>query len=239
MPMSLASAERIVLDVLGRQPPAAWPVGSIVSLAWQAFLDHRSWRWAAGSRATITLVVDQARYALPADLGQILVISGPSHWVQPVTLTTWRQLEEFRAAGYTALLGQPPFHAAVRWTAQDDGSFLPELELYPVPVSIEAGPLEVSYLPAAGPPPGNTDDLVLPYPPFVGPVWVEWLRCYALGLVEHDIAGIDERIGPVSQGPLMMAAIHRDAGASRIKSPMGGAACEYREWPKSARGFER
>lgn len=231
MPMSLTTATELVLGTLGRQPPPEWPPASIVAVAWQAFLDHRSWRWAAGTRASIALVVGQARYRLPDDVGQIIKVSGPSHWTHPVNLTTWAQLEALRARGYNALMGQPPFHGALRWTRAETGEYHPELELYPVPAGTAQGPLEVSYLPAGTAPLRAGDDFSLAFPPHILPVWVEWLRAYTLGLVEHDMGTVDQRLAPITQGTLMTAAIHRDVGWHRIKTPGGGAATEYREWP--------
>lgn len=238
MPMDLVTAERIVVDVLGRQPPETWPPISIVNLAWQSFLDHRVWRWAAGSRAEIVLVADQARYDLPEDFGTILFIGAPSHWTQPVTMVTWRQLEELRAAGYSALLGQPPYVGATRWTEEETGAYTPQLELYPVPLGPESGPLEVCYIPAAPNPAVNGQDLVLGFPPFIRGVWTEWLRQYTLGLIEHDVMGLDERLLRLSQGVLMAAAIHRDSGGVRIRTPTGGAATEYRPWSRMNERWE-
>lgn len=232
MPMNLTSAAQIVDHVLGGSLPWQWTVEAIVGDAWQTFLDHHDWRWAAGSRATITLVADQARYALPTDLGSILIVSSPEQRIEPVRLVAWRQLEEMRATGTVGVQGAPPYLGAVLWARTTDGTWRPELELWPVPGAAET--MEVSYLPGSGPPQGNTDDLVLGYPPFIQGAWTQWLRAYALGLVEHDVASLEMRLSEVANGLVMRAAIKRDAGAVRRMPANPGAAME-----RSFRTFRR
>ena len=224
MPMSLLTAQGLVEGYLGRLPPAHLPAATLVHLAWEALLAHRTWHWASGTRVEIALVANQARYALPDNLGKIVLIHAPNDWVNPVQMATWSQLEELRSRGYSALLGTPPYHGAIRWDADEAGAYRPELELYPVPTT-SGGLLEVSYIPAAGT--RAPEDLHLAYPHFMDPLWHEWLRAYSLGMVEHDSAGVTLRLNDVMQGPLWVAAIHRDVGPNRIKRPGPGAADEY------------
>ena len=227
MPMNLTSGAIIIRNAIGREPPVAWPVEAIFNFAWQTFLNHRDWRWAAGTRVTLNFVQDVARLPLPHDFGYILRITGPNLWSNPVQLVSWRRLEELRARGYGLLQGYPPVHAAVRWTAQDSGEYVPELEVWPVPNADQTAALEVSYLPASGRFPENTDDLVIGYPPFIDPIWTLWLQACTLGLVEKDIADVDTRLIPLIGGVVMAGAIKVDSGAARIHRAPPGAALEY------------
>ena len=232
MPMTLLTASSLIVDVLGREPSAAWPKRRIALFAWESLLNVRDWRWGAGRRATIGLVAGQARYTLPTDFGYVMRISSPSEsFYEPVELVSWRDLEEIRGYEYRPTVSRPRYYGAISWTDLGDSGWVPQLEIYPIPQATDAEDdptLEVAYLPAAGAQPQDNAELTFPYPPFMEPLWTLWLRETALGLVEHDIAGVDQRVEVLMRGSTYMAAVKRDAGSVRIMRCPPGASEEGR-----------
>lgn len=218
MAITGTDADRIVQHALGGTPiDRAASTGSSIQLANDAgrwMLGARSWRWAAGARATLDLTASQSYITLPADFQEFIGtpyksdgLIGGFEWVSLPTLVQLA-IEAPTANGSY-------FFGALTWDQSGAGAPVARVELHPTPDTTQADALTCFYRR------GWTDFAAIDATAAKIPAWMEGVYVAALeafargwedGTARDNNPGIRQRyLLDVVTGPEWMAAVRQDA----------------------------
>jgi hypothetical protein len=215
MAITGVDAERIVTYALAGTPEGRASADNAIAIANDAgrwLMNARSWRWAAGARATLGLTASQSYITLPADFQEFIGepyktdgLTGGFEW------TSLPMLVELAVDAPT--VASDYFFGALTWDQSGNGAPVARIELHPTPNATEASALTCFYRRGwyALPAPADTTPAKLP----------DWMEGLYVGALEAFARGWEDGISHpairqqylagLMAGPEWASAVRRDA----------------------------
>lgn len=224
MPIQVESLRETIRHSLGGEPAPGGSYARIINGAGRAFMAAHDWYWASNRDAVITS--DGTEWVeLPDDFGGLNGIWQDGSYYESVHITTAKEFLEWRERA-SGLSTPYPFLGTLQVRTDVDEGTKPWLRLFPEPTTSDT--YRILYDAAWTVVDDDTDTVALPS--FVEPAFEEFVRAYALGLNEEDMAPLSVRIQALKEGELFKDACRRDALTTGASIPSGrGAASEYNE----------
>jgi hypothetical protein len=168
------------------------------------------------SPTNITGTIHCPAIALPSDFRELIAINTTSGLLKGVELTSYQDLLSRRATNFTAVGWH---YAAINHAIPSTGGDpVPRMEIWPVPETNDSNSLTMFY--RAGWTALGTDVIKLRMPTYCDALFLEVLTAFARGYEEEDAGSISARLVEVVSGPLMAAAVDRDASIQPDYGPV-------------------
>ena len=147
--------------------------------------------------------------ALPSDFRELIAINTTSGLLKGVQLTSYNDLIQRRAAGFTS----NGFHwGTITHAVDEDGDYTgdvtPRLEIWPTPSSNETGALTIFYRKGWSTRSSHSQQLRIPT--YLDSFFLQICRAFARGIEEEDEGTLNQRLTEATSGPLFLSAIDRD-----------------------------
>ena len=171
---------------------------------------------ASGAESDIAGTVHCSSVSLPSDFRELIAINTTSGLLKGVELTGYQDLISKRATNFTAVgFHYGAINHAIPTTGGDP---VPRLEIWPTPTTNDDNSLTMIY--RAGWTAVNSDVIKLRLPTYCDALFLEVLTAFARGYEEEDDGSISDRLISVVSGPLMAAAVDRDASIQPEYGPV-------------------
>lgn len=166
--------------------------------------------------SSIAATLHTSALALPADFRDLIAYNTTSGLLKGIQFTSHGDLLQKRAASFSTV----GFHyaAIVHPINSAGGAPVPRLEIWPTPSSNETAAITILY--RRGWVSLENDSTLISIPTWMHPVFFEFLRAFAHGWEESDVATASERVMGVMQGPIWAAAVQRDASIEADLGPV-------------------
>ena len=156
--------------------------------------------------------------ALPSDFRELIAINTTSGLLKGVELTSYQDLLSRRATNFTAVGWH---YAAINHAMPNTGGDpVPRMEIWPVPATNDSNSLTMFYRAGWTALDAAASVTKLRMPTYCDALFLEVLTAFARGYEEEDAGSISARLVEVVSGPLMAAAVDRDASIQPDYGPV-------------------
>lgn len=227
MTLRLEDCAAHIFHALGAEPSSELSTPLVANAAGEWFVSSQAWKWLSRTPASGDFVASQDYVTLPTDFGELVAVER-DNVVAGFTLVSMSELMTMRAKSVASSSELNLWGAVSHSPGTTASAPTPRLEVYPTPSANLTGALKILY--RAGWTRLTASEQTHVYiPTFCEPVYIETLRAFALGWEEHDEVGLSERLAAIEMGPLMQAAMRRDAASQTDYGEIrnGLVACSY------------
>ena len=161
------------------------------------------WRYLERVPAKLILVEDQDYVSLPVDVHTLIGPPIPTDTtLNNVKIVSMAEIERLRASGYSGL----PYAACIEWSGNPPRA---RYAIVPTPDDTDEDAWHQPY--RTGWSPLSTEDDVLPFPPYMRPLFNALCLAVKQGYEEHDNATVDDRVTKLMGGGTFISCVQRDA----------------------------
>lgn len=218
MPITFDTLKSAIKHTLGGEPSQGASYARIINGAGRAWTSAQDWYYLSNREATLTATPNSEWIALPTDYQSYHQLLPDGDGYATLAFITPAEFVDVREAG---ILGSTSSFLCTIVHRNVDGEVLPWLRLYPTPTFADT--FTLLYDAQWGD--VNDDDDVIPIPSFAEHAFEEWVKNYARGLEEEDIASLGDRMAAVKASFLFTDVARRDAlTTGAVISPGQGAA---------------
>jgi hypothetical protein len=209
--MKFEQVDGIIRWHLGGNPPPTFSTMQIANSAGDYLCSVRAWKWLEMGSTTLNLVASQVYVDLPGDFREFLGYNATNSLVNSLELTSLQRLLDLKTNQVE--VSNWNFFGAV--THPSASPPVPRLEIWPTPDSNDTGALTIYYrrgwLKVAGDTETDSDEDDLKIPPWMEPLYLEYVKAFAKAYVEPEEGSLSELLVLIDNGPIMRAAERQDS----------------------------
>lgn len=220
MTLPIQSIAAHLQQVMGGQPSLS--VFELCNQAGDHLVSMHSWNWTKRPPVALSLVAGSTFIKLPADLTEVLSITGPSTFFQFVTidlLSHYRAVQSLNDYAYSGAL--------VYSQSVVTGDLVPRLEVWPTIAASSTTALTLYYM--AGIPVVAEGALSVQVPRWLHGLFIELVLAMAQATDEHDVGTRQQRLAEIEAGPEFLRCKQRDGRIQTSLGMMRGGAIEREE----------
>lgn len=211
----MALSKQYALDqirhTLGRETSRRVDALDVLNQAGHHYYGVREWLHARRPAVELSFVADEKLVNLPTDFGTLLAITAVNGLNNGFELITPGELDLYRSS----TLGENHvYRGAIVGQVAEDSSVVDALEVYPTPTEDSESALLLRY--RAGWVNVTDETEVLPLPASGRSLYLQYVRAFARGIEQEDIAGLEPRLREIDGGALFRQACRQDTAGQRV-----------------------